>query len=257
MSPRLRSLLDTVLRRSRLALWPVRVRGGLAAGAKWTLYPWTSYWRGTHEPAVQQCLCELWDWTGKRCWDLGSHFGFFAVGLGRRVGPTGAVAAFEPNPVCYDRLALHVRRNRLPWVRTFRVAVSDHAGHELFLEYDGFATQSTSAHLLYQNETWHAGIPTITIETCRLDDLVAAQRITLPDFIKLDVEGHGHQALAGAVEAIRRQRPVILAGLHSPDEIDGLRALLDPLGYTWRCVAPQVDPTETLVMRDVLLTPRD
>jgi len=57
----------------------------------------------------------------KTLWDLGSHFGLFAVGwvAGR---PTGAVAAFEPNPVCYDRLTLHVRRNRLPWVRTFPLA---------------------------------------------------------------------------------------------------------------------------------------
>jgi FkbM family methyltransferase len=206
---------------------------------------------------VQQCLGELWDWTGKRCWDLGSHFGFFAVGLGRLVGPTGTVAAFEPNPVCYDRLTLHVRRNRLPWVRTFRLAVSERAGHERFLEYEGFATQATSAHLLFEGETWHSGIPTITIETCRLDDLVATQQITPPDFIKLDVEGHGHKALAGAAEAIRRQRPVILAGLHSGDEIDGLHALLDPLGYTWRCVDPPAEPTGTLVMRDVLITPRD
>ncbi len=76
-------------------------------------------------------------------------------------------------------------------------------------------------------------------------------------FIKLDVDGHGHKAHAGAAEAIRRQRPVILAGLHSPDEIDGLRALLDPLGYTWRCIDQRVNPDETLVGRDVLLTPRD
>jgi len=142
-------------------------------------------------------------------------------------------------------------------VQTFPLAASDRAGHERFLEYGGFATQSTSAHLLFERETWHAGIPTITVETCRLDDLVATQRITPPDFIKLDVEGHGHKALAGAAETIRRQRPVILAGLHSPDEIDGLRALLDPLGYTWRCVDQRTDPAETLVGRDVLLTPRD
>jgi FkbM family methyltransferase len=62
--------------------------------------------------------------------------------------------------------------------------------------------QSTTAHLLSENETWHAGIPTITIETCRLDDLVATQQIPPPDFIRLDVEGHGHKALAGATDLL-------------------------------------------------------
>ena len=65
------------------------------------------------------------DWTGKNIWDLGSHYGLFAVGLGRRVGPTGSVAAFEPNPLSYQRLVLHVKRNHLDWVKTFPLAVSN------------------------------------------------------------------------------------------------------------------------------------
>ena len=41
----------------------VRVRHGFAAGARWTAFPWSAYWRGTHEPEIQKILLELGlDW---------------------------------------------------------------------------------------------------------------------------------------------------------------------------------------------------
>ncbi len=224
-----RRLLVRILSLPPIAHLPVRVRSGVAAGAWWSFFPWSAYWRGTHEPAVQARLVSLWDWTGKHVWDLGSHYGLFAVGLGRRVGLGGSVAAFEPNPLSLARLRLHVRRNRLAWVKTFPYALSDNASAQRFFAYAGL--EDTTTHLAYEGETWNPSIPTITVESRRLDDLVAASEIRLPDFIKLDVEGHGHKALAGAGAALTAKRPVILMGLHSPEERDGILALLEPLRY--------------------------
>jgi FkbM family methyltransferase len=169
------------------------------------------------------------DWTGKNIWDLGSHYGLFAIGLGRRAGPTGSVAAFEPNPLSYRRLALHVKRNHLGWVKTFPFAVSNTHHSQRFFIYNGLET--TTSHLAYEGETWNETIPTITVESVCLDELVANGKIETPDFIKLDVEGHGHKALDGARETITRARPVILAGMHSEPEITGITNLLLPLGY--------------------------
>lgn len=249
-----RQLADRFLRGSGLARFPVRVRSGLAEGARWSLYPWSAYWRGTHEPAVQARIKELWDWDGKQVWDLGAHYGLFSVGLGLRVGPRGGVAAFEPNPVARERLALHVRRNRLTWVRIFPFAVSDRVSEERFLSYGGF--ESTTGHLLYTNETWDASIPTIHVSTVRLDDLVDADALRLPDFVKLDVEGHGHHALAGGAKAIKSALPVVLAGLHTREEADGVVGLLHPLRYHWSRIdgGPTGTPDD-LVMTDVLFVP--
>ena len=231
-----RRLLVRFLRLPPVACLPVRVRSGVAAGAAWTLFPWSAYWRGTHEPAVQARLVALWDWNGRNVWDLGSHYGLFAVGLGRRVGPAGSVAAFEPNPLSLARLRLHVRRNRLPWVKTFPYAVSDHSGSQRFFAYEGL--ENTSTHLAYEGETWNESIPTISVESRVLDALVAAGEIQPPDFIKLDVEGHGHKALAGACLTLAAKRPVILMGLHSDCERDGILAILDPLRYRYSPIDP-------------------
>jgi hypothetical protein len=121
-------------------------------------------------------------------------------------------------------------------VKAFRVALSDAPGAQRFFAYDGL--ESTTTHLAYEDETWNETIPTITVELRRLDDLVAAGEIVAPDFIKLDIEGHGHKALAGAAGTVRTRRPVILCGLHSEFEVAGIRAILDPLGYRYTPVGP-------------------
>ena len=72
-----------------IARLPVRVRSGVAAGAAWSFFPWTSYWRGTHEPEAQKQIAKLWDWTGKMS-------GTWAVTMGFRrwAGPAGRAARF-------------------------------------------------------------------------------------------------------------------------------------------------------------------
>jgi FkbM family methyltransferase len=225
-------MLRRILSLPIIAHLPVRVRGGVADGAKWTLFPWTSYWRCTHEPQAQARILALRsDWTGLHIWDLGSHYGLFAIGLGRRVGPTGSVAAFEPNPLSYARLQLHVRRNRLQHVKTFPCAVSDHAGNQRLYVAEGLET--TSSHLAYEGESWDESIATLDVPTVRLDDLVASGEIRPPDFVKIDIEGHGHKALAGAAQTLARSRPVLLIGLHSKSEIEGVLAVLTPLRYRY------------------------
>lgn len=224
------SLLRRVLTIPVIAHFPVRVRSGVAEGARWTFFPWTSYWRGTHEAEVQARIVALKnDWRGLNIWDLGSHYGLFAIGLGRRVGSTGSVAAFEPNLLSFKRLQLHVKRNGLGHVKTFPFAVSDVVGDQRFFLYEGLET--TSSHLAHEGETWDESIQTMQVPAVRLDDLVADGRIALPDFVKVDVEGHGHKALAGAANALAKSRPTLMIGMHTQNEIDGILAVLDPLRY--------------------------
>lgn len=221
--------LGYFLRITGLEYLPVRVRRGLAAGARWTLYPWTAYWRGGYEPDVERAILAWGDLRGKVCWDLGAHFGYYSIAFARRTGPTGQVLAVEPLPANYARLERHRRMNGLVWLRTEQCAVSDVTGEADF--FSDLSEGDTTVHLAYDGEEKTAATTTIPVRTIRLDDLVASGAIRAPDFIKVDVEGHGHHALAGALESIRRTRPVILMGFHSPQEVAGTEALLGPLGY--------------------------
>ncbi len=227
----LKTLLSGFLKASRLELLPVRVRGGVARGALWTLYPWSSYWKGTHEPAVQRFLLAVGgnDIRGWSCWDLGAHYGIYSVGLAMRVGGAGQVAAFEPNPLSFARLARHRRLNHLEQLKIFPVAVSDSKREDDLFTYG--SRESTTTHLRYAGEQGVGGKP-IRVATVRLDDLVRSGDIRRPNFIKIDVEGHAHRALAGARETLAAAQPIILVALHNATERDGVTEILGPLGYS-------------------------
>lgn len=250
-----RATLAAILRRTPLGLWPVRVRRGIAAGARWTLFPWSSYWRGTHEPEVQEVLARLGNGRieGWNCWDLGAHFGLYSVGLARRVGPGGQVAAFEPNPLSFQRLARHRRMNRLSWLKIYPFAASASSGEAELFTYGDLG--STTTHLPHDGEARTDDIAPVVVRKVRLDDLVANGELRLPQFVKIDVEGHGHRALAGMRKTLAATRPLIVAALHTPDEIQGMQAELEPFGYSWL----RLDGTPAATIqsgKDYLLTPR-
>lgn len=229
MTASLKSRLSNLLGRSPLALIPVRVRAGLARGARWTLLPCSAYWRGGGELDVEAAIATLGPLDGRVCWDLGAHFGYYTVGLARLVGPQGEVAAFEPDPRSHARCARHVRMNELANVRLFHAAVSDVATQRQLIVSLGLG--ATTSHLAYEEESQPPAGDTVKIETLVLDDLVAAGLIRGPSFIKVDVEGHGAAALRGALRTIKTHHPVLVMSFHSQAETDGTRQLLEPLGY--------------------------
>jgi FkbM family methyltransferase len=227
---RIKDRVSSWLGRSPLALLPVRIRAGIARGARWTLLPHSAYWRRGGEGDVDAVAATLGPLTGLCFWDLGAHFGLYTVGLARQVGPTGQVAAFEPDPVSHARCARHVAMNGLENVRLFCAAVSDRAARQEFIVPEAGATFN---HLRYEDEPATAGEKTIQIESVVLDELVAAGRIRPPQLVKVDVEGHGAKAVAGALQTIRQHHPVLVMSFHSHAELNDTQALLEPLGY--RC----------------------
>jgi FkbM family methyltransferase len=238
-----------------VGLIPVRIRSGVSKGARWTLFPWTSYWRGTHEPAIQGAIERLGngDMRGWSCWDLGAHFGFYSVSLAIRVGPGGQVAAFEPNPESFARLERHRRMNRLTWLMTYQAAASDHSGMAELLTYGEL--DSTTAHLRYGGETPGEGSAPVGVRALRLDDLVESGELRAPQFAKVDVEGHGHRAIEGMRGSVAASRPTLIVGFHSKEEVEGVLGILGPLGYRWAPVVPPPHGSDSMVGADYLFSP--
>lgn len=178
---------------------------------------------------VETAIHDYGSVEGGSCWDLGAHFGIYTVGMAMAVGPKGQVAAFEPNPISFAKCARHVRMNRLHWVKLFNAGASDHQGEDrLILSSDA---DSSSAHLAYEDEQSGSTSEILKITLVRLDSLVDNNEIRIASFIKVDVEGRGAQALAGASRSISAARPTIVMSFHSKWELEGTKELLEPLGY--------------------------
>lgn len=145
-------------------------------------------------------------------YDVGAHAGFWSL-VFARLCPTGQVFAFEPDPE--NRARLEVNSAQLPNIRVLPFAVSDRSGTVRFEQ------GSSVSHV--------AGKGGIEVRTIALDSC----GLPPPGLIKIDIEGHGATALAGARAAIASHQPRILAEIHNREEqyaIEELRTL----GYELR-----------------------
>ena len=225
----LKALASSLIARTPIQYFPVTVQKGLARGASWTLSPYSAYWRGNTELDVEAAIRLHGSIRGATCWDLGTHFGIYTVGMAIAVGSEGQVAGFEPDPISFKRCQRHIQMNSLRWVKLFNAAVSDSVGSSSLILNQG-AGASTS-HVAYEGEQPDNTIVKVTVQTVVIDKLVEDGKIRPADFIKVDVEGHGAKALLGARQTIAAHRPTIVMSFHSQWELDGTREILEPLGY--------------------------
>lgn len=248
----MRRLVALFLAHTPVQYWPVRIRHGYLAGARWTLWPHSAYWRGHYEPEVQAALARVAPPRNGVAWDLGAHFGFYTLWLARAVGPAGQICAFEPDPVSCARLRRHVAMNRCDHVRVYPLAVSDRDETQQLVLSQGAG--ATTSHLPYQGEdARHAN--TIAVRSAALDELARRDELRAPHFIKIDVEGHASAALRGARRTLEQHRPVILVSLHSPDEADGVRTEVSALHYRLHNLVGAPISWADALFQTVLLTP--
>jgi len=251
----IRTFVSRAVSVTPLAYWPVTVRAGPAKGARWTLAPFSHNWRSGGEEDARAGLAALGRVDGAVCWDFGAHFGIHTVGMAMQVGPQGEVASFEPDPVAFKRLRYHVGINGLRHVRLYQAAASNKAGTLPLINNHGLG--SAFSHFQYEDEDVSARTPLVPVVTVAADDLVAGGGIRLPNLIKLDVQGHGAQALRGSIRSIGKSLPVIVFSNHSQWELEGVQALLSPLGYSAFSFAGDPIPWDGLYTQSAILRVAD
>jgi FkbM family methyltransferase len=132
------------------------------------------------------------------CLDVGAHAGSVLREM-VRLAPRGRHVAWEPLPAFAARL-----REQFPGVEVREAALGDHAGTRSFAHviedpgWSGFLARPTPSA---------SPVEELTVEVERLDDVLPDG--VRPAFLKIDVEGAEEEMLRGAVETLRRHRPVV------------------------------------------------
>lgn len=191
-----------------------------AGRLRWRIDPLTSqtHLLGSYDVDTQEVFRRFLK-NGSVVYDIGAHVGFFSLYCGLLVAPDGCVIAFEPDPAARASLQSQVAENASLKIEVLPYAVSDHSG-TLLLD----TSCGSSQAFVSEN-----GSVRVVAET--IDSLVQQQRIPPPTLLKIDVEGHEHEVLKGALETIRRWRPVVLCDYNEGDTLGTVRQLLSPLGY--------------------------
>lgn len=156
--------------------------------------------------------------------DVGANLGEWSVPLAKAVGPAGRLLSIEPNPVVADALAATLRINNLAQASVLPVALSDvdGVGHLSLTAGDSGLSRLSAA------ATGAARVPLRS-----LDSVIAEHALMRVDFIKIDVEGHERQVLAGAADTLRRFRPALVfeSGHETPDDRAAIAKTLEAAAY--------------------------
>ncbi len=155
---------------------------------------------------------------GQSVVDIGAHKAAFTYWMAKRVGPTGSVLAFEPQPDLAQYLRDVAARLGSETIRVFDVALSDkHGDSRLYFRGDHAGTASLEVQ---EGES-------IPVAARTLDDVVSSAQLAAPiSFIKCDVEEHELAVLRGAADVLANDQPILLL---ESDNLETGQKRLDPL----------------------------
>jgi FkbM family methyltransferase len=133
---------------------------------------------------------------GDVVFDIGAHCGVSAYHFAQRVGATGHVYAFEPDPGSFEYLQRNIALHRLTNVTAIPVAIAGRSGRRSFNN-DSSQGAAFSDLVFRGGSSPHREVEALTLaDACRH---VGAE----PAFVKLDVEGAEVEIVEGAADFLR------------------------------------------------------
>lgn len=159
-------------------------------------FPW--------EPEVAALLVKTIR-PGSTVLDIGAHIGTHSVTMGRLVGDGGRVYAFEPQRKIYRELVQNMRLNGADNIIPLRYALGSEAG---VIEMNP-AVAGNEGH----TSVGEGGDPV----ELRTIDSFGFRNVSL---VKIDVEGFEDPVLAGCVETIAANRPMLILEIQGDDNFD-------------------------------------
>lgn len=167
-----------------------------------------------YEPATTEVLIRRLR-PGHVFVDVGANHGYFTLLAASLVGPTGRVAAFEPNPRVFTQLRTHVRLNRFDdrvTLEPYALADRPATGVPLFVSQvetnSGLSSLAPGAAALSNHDLSASATVPVTVET--FDRWLAGRPpLTTPrtiDLVKIDVEGAESRVIAGMTESLTNGR---------------------------------------------------
>jgi FkbM family methyltransferase len=167
---------------------------------------------GVFDLAVSETLARLIE-PGGRLIDAGANVGYMTLLGAVAAGPTGHVSAFEPHPDLFRTLERNVREapepSRLARVSLHHTALGDQDGAARLLLPPDFGSNDGTARIVTDPG---ASDRTVSVRVRRLDDVLAESGSDRDGpgsgavVLKVDVEGHEPQVLAGAARTLQARR---------------------------------------------------
>lgn len=151
--------------------------------------------------------------------DVGANFGCYTKFLSSLVGQNGRVHSFEPIPEVFGYLKSNINSERISNVELHNCALSDKSGKAQFSipKFKHTGENFYEGHLTEGNGD-------LSVEVNTIDELGISGNIS---FIKCDVEGAELKVLKGAVNLIKKSKPIWMLEINSDLTSDGAQQIIN------------------------------
>jgi len=153
--------------------------------------------------------------------DVGANIGMHTLFFSQAVGQKGTVLAFEPQRIVFQTLCANMALNSVTNVHCYHTALGESAG-EIAVPFIDYGKQGNFGGLSIENQKSGERVKVNTIDSFQL---------TRCNFIKIDVEGMERAVLAGAVETIKRHKPILYVENDRENKSAELISYIHSLGY--------------------------
>ncbi|MFH1132443.1 MAG: FkbM family methyltransferase [Pseudomonadota bacterium] len=186
-------------------------------------------------------LTEIISRGGQTMLDIGANVGFHSISAGLKFDK---VFAFEPTPSTFERLSENIRLSNAKNVFAHNLALSSKETN-VQLWTNPLNCGANSLKPLLQIDKYDS--TPIEVKAISLDDFVNKQNIANVDLIKIDVEGYEPDVLAGAINTLERDRPVLFVEILAAELLDKIKEIIPGDYQAW-------NPLEKSIIRDSSLT---
>jgi FkbM family methyltransferase len=206
------------------------VNGGPAAGLKFeiSLPHDKAVWTGTYEHEFASAIVDHIR-PGDICYDVGGYRGFMSGAMA--LAAASQVFVFEPHPTNQQALNRLCELNPALPVRVIGVALGNNDGTGRLKIMPQFSMAKLTASSFQEQATF---VKEIDVRICRIDTMVQANEIPVPDLLKIDVEGAELEVLMGAEQVLRKRKPYVFLEAHSSVLEQSCRDALSAFGYALR-----------------------
>ncbi|MGB2599463.1 MAG: FkbM family methyltransferase [Candidatus Omnitrophota bacterium] len=141
--------------------------------------------------------------SGDTCFDIGANVGPVSFALAKKAGSDGRVFAFEPGGFLFQRLTDNIKLNPsyAEIIKAYKIGFSDKIET---LTWNEDKDNRGNAGFLLQKPNQEEKIELITI-----DDFFQKNKIEKVGFIKIDVEGMEYEVVKGAMNTIKKHKPIL------------------------------------------------
>lgn len=216
--------------------------------------------RDSYEPSVRHAI-DMYVKEGDAVYDIGANLGLWTLRMLERVGTSGSVCAFEPNPETVVRLNRNIALSGHKNAQIQSHALGSENGNLTLYVPDDVGRSSLAAESEADRK--------IEVSVIPLDQVWSEQGRPHISFVKIDIEGAEPLAFRGATEFFKAAKPVICCEVNVEKlanmgflPFDVTSQLLN-LGYkaliwdeTRKSLTPMPDPEDIRETCDLVFVPK-